>query len=111
MIELIPAEVVVRVDKREKLACKPCEGELVRAPQGNKVVSAGKLGPGLVATLVVDKYDDGLPLHRQKQRFDRLGLILPISTLADQVTWATDLLQPLWRAAMRSGATRAGDAP
>lgn len=100
VIELIPAEVVVRVDQREKLACKPCEGELVRAPSGDKVVSAGKLGSTLVATLVVDKYDDGLPLHRQKQRFDRMGLILPISTLADQVTWATDLLRPLWRAAI-----------
>jgi transposase len=99
VIELIPTQVVVRVDRREKLACIPCEGELVRAPQGDKVVSAGKLGSTLVATLVVDKYDDGLPLHRQKQRFERMGLVLPMSTLADQVTWGTDLLRPLWRAA------------
>lgn len=32
-----------------------------------------------------------------------MGLELSVSTLADQVTWvtwATDLLRPLWRAAM-----------
>ena len=29
VIELVPAEVIVRRDLREKLACAPCEGELV----------------------------------------------------------------------------------
>ncbi len=100
VIELIPAEVVVRRDAREKLACKRCEGELVRAPPGDKVVSGGKLGARLVAQLLVDKYWDGLPLHRQRQRFERMGLDISVSTLADQVTWATDLLRPLWRAAI-----------
>lgn len=99
VIELEPAKVVVRRDKREKLACKTCEGEIVRAPVGDKVVPGGKLGPRLVATLLVEKYYDGLPLHRQKQRFERMGLSLAVSTLADQVTWSTDLLRPLWRAA------------
>jgi transposase len=100
VIELVPAQVVVRVDRREKLACESCEGELVRAPLGDKVVAAGRLGSTLVAALLVDKYDDGLPLHRQKQRFERMGLKLPISTLADQVAWAADLLRPLWRLAV-----------
>lgn len=100
VIELVPAKVIVRVDRREKLACATCEGELVRAPVGDKVVSGGRLGSTLVATLVVDKYDDGLPLHRQKRRFERMGAELSVSTLADQVTWATDLMRPLWRTAI-----------
>ena len=99
IIDLLPAEVIVRVDRREKLACTECEGEIARAPVGDKVVAGGRLGSRLVAELLVDKYRDGLPLHRQKQRFERLGLSLPVSTLADQVTWASDLLRPLWRAA------------
>ena len=37
VVELIPAEVVVRVDRREKLACKSCDGEIVRAPVGDKI--------------------------------------------------------------------------
>lgn len=100
VVELIPAELVVRVDRREKLACTTCEGELTRAPLADKVVPAGKFGCALVAALVVDKYRDGLPLHRQRQRIKRLGLLVPVSTLADQVTWATDLLRALWRAAV-----------
>lgn len=100
VIDLIPAEVVVRVDRREKLGCETCEGELVRAPAGDKVVAAGKLGTTLVATLVAEKYRDGLPLNRQRERFGRLGFPVSNSTLADQVTWATDCLKPLWRAAM-----------
>lgn len=100
VIELVPAQVIVRVDKREKLACGACEGEIVRAPAGDKVVSGGRLGSTLVAVLLIDKYDDGLPLHRQKRRFERMGLPLSVSTLADQVTWGTDLLRPLWRAAV-----------
>jgi len=39
VIDLIPAEIVVRLDLREKLACRPCDGEVARAPQGDKVVS------------------------------------------------------------------------
>jgi transposase len=100
VIELVPAQLVVRRDAREKLACVDCDGELVRAPLGDKVVVGGKLGTRLVATLLVDKYEDGLPLHRQKWRFGRMGLALPVSTLADQVTWGTDLLRPLWRLAV-----------
>jgi transposase len=100
VVELIPAEVVVRIDRREKLACASCEGELVRAPVGDKVVCGGRLGTRLVSTLLVDKYHDGLPLNRQKERFERMGLSLPISTLADQVTWSSDLLRPLWRLAV-----------
>ena len=100
VIDLIPPEVIVRRDMREKLGCEDCDGELVRAPLGNKVVDGGRLGSTLVAVLVVDKYDDGLPLHRQKLRFERMGIGLPVSTLADQVTWSTDLLRPLWKAAI-----------
>jgi transposase len=100
VIDLIPAEVIVRRDMREKLGCEKCDGELVRAPRGDKVVDGGRLGSTLVAVLVIDKYDDGLPLHRQKLRFERMGIELPVSTLADQVTWGTDLLRPLWKAAI-----------
>jgi len=72
----------------------------VRAPIGDKVVPSGKLGLRLVIQMLVDKYLDGLPLHRQRARFARLGLDLAVSTLCDQVTWCTDLLRPLWRAAL-----------
>lgn len=100
VIDLIPAQVIVRRDMREKIACKACDAEVVRAPMGDKVVSSGKIGVGLAATLLAEKYVDGLPLHRQRERLARLGLDIAVSTLADQIMWSTDLLRPLWRAAL-----------
>ena len=98
VIDLIPAEVIVRLDKREVLACRPCEEEMVRAPMGDKVVTGGMYGARLVAELVKDKYDLGLPLYRQGGELKRLGLYMPSSSMADQVTWATELLRPIWMA-------------
>ncbi len=96
VIELIPAEVIVRLDRRELLACETCEAEVVRAPRGDKVVDGGIYGSYLVADLVVGKYWDSLPLHRQGQRLERLGLSMPSSSMADQIRWATELLEPVW---------------
>lgn len=98
VIELVPAEVIVRLDCREILACDKCDGEMVRAPMGDKVVEGGAYGSRLVADLVVNKYANGLPLYRIGEILERLGLSMPSSSMADQITWATDLLRPLWRA-------------
>ena len=96
VIELVPAEVIVRLDHRELLACKRCEAEVVRAPRGDKVVDGGIYGSRLVADLVVGKYWDSLPLNRQGQQLDRLGLSMPSSSMSDQIRWATELLEPIW---------------
>jgi transposase len=96
VIELVPAEVIVRLDRRELLACKSCEAEVVRAPRGDKVVEGGIYGSRLVADLVVGKYWDSLPLNRQGQQLERLGLSMPSSSMADQIQWATELLEPVW---------------
>lgn len=97
VIDLLPAEVIVRLDKREVLACAACDAEMVRAPLGDKVVEGGAYGSRLVGDLVVSKYRDGLPLHRKGQILKRLGLDMPRSSMADQIRWATELMQPLWR--------------
>jgi transposase len=52
-------------------------------------------GPGLLAHVLVSKYADHLPLYRQSQIFDREGLDLDRSTLADWVGKSTALLEPL----------------
>lgn len=96
VIELVPAEVIVRVDCREVLACPACDGEMTRAPMGDKVIEGGAYGARLVGQLVVEKYWDGLPLHRQADQLERLGLSMPSSSMADQITWATELLRPIW---------------
>lgn len=100
MIELVPAQLIVRRDRREKLACETCEAEVVRAPVGDKVVEGGRCGPMLVATMLYDKYYDGLPWHRQVKRFEKMGWKMPVSTATDQAKWAAERLQPLWKIAL-----------
>jgi transposase len=101
-LELQPAVLVVRQDIREKLACEDCEGELCRAPLPERVVTGGRLGVKLVACMVVDKYYDGLALHRQLPRFRRLGASLPLSTLVDQVRHVAEAAKPLQLAAIEA---------
>ena len=97
VIDLIPGEVIVRLDIKEIVGCDDCDAELQRAPMGDKVVSGGAYGSTLVADLVVGKYKKGLPLSRQGEALAHMGLSMPSSSMADQITWATDLLRPIWR--------------
>jgi len=48
--------------------------------------------------MIIDKYIDYLPLHRQMQRLDRSGVKLPYSTLTDWVGAAANLITPLYDA-------------
>lgn len=107
VIELIPAEVIVRVDLREVLVCEPCEGELARAPLGDKVIAGGIYGAALVSTLLIRKYDHGMTLHRQREELLRLGLDMPSASMSDQIAWITDLLYPIWHE-LQSSVLKAG---
>jgi transposase len=100
VVELIPAQIYIRRDMREKRACQTCEAAVVRAPRGDKIVVGGQLGCSVVAQILTDKYDLGIPLNRQRKTFERMGLPLSISTLCDQVKWGTELLRPLWQEAI-----------
>jgi transposase len=96
VLELEPAKLYVRRDKRLKRTCRPCDGPIVRAPRGDKVVVGGQFGCGFVASLLYQKYEQGLPLHRQRKDLARMGIKVSTSTLCDQVKWASELLTPLW---------------
>ncbi|MEO1334844.1 MAG: IS66 family transposase [Myxococcota bacterium] len=102
VLELEPAKVFVRRDRRETLTCDTCETpQITRAPRGDRVVEGGRFGLRIVAQMLVDKFRDGLPLQRQRERYRRLGVDLSVSTLADQIGWGAELLKPLWRALQR----------
>lgn len=52
-------------------------------------------GPGLLAHVLVAKYCDHLPLHRQAEIYAREDIDLPRSTLADMVGQTARLVRPL----------------
>ena len=91
-----PAEVFVIEHQRVKYACRCCEGEVVIAPKPPQPLDRGLPGPGLGAQLIVDKYQDHIPLYRSEGRFARLGFILPRSTMCDWMAAFAQRLTPLY---------------
>jgi transposase len=55
-------------------------------------------GAGLLAQIVIDKYVDHLPLHRQQERFKREGVNIAYSTITDWLSNTCKLIEPLYDA-------------
>ncbi|MBV0893029.1 IS66 family transposase [Paracoccus sp. Z118] len=93
-LEYVPGRFIVNRIVRPRLTCACCE-RFVQAPLPSRPIERGRPGPGLLAHVLVRKYADHLPLYRQSQIFEREGLDLDRSTLADWVGKSTALLEPL----------------
>lgn len=84
VLEKIPARLKVIRHIRPKLSCRACE-RIIQSPAPELPIEKGRPGPGLVASVVVGKYLDGLPLYRQSAIFLREGIEIERATLADWV--------------------------
>ncbi len=79
--------------RRDELDAVP-----LTAPLAPKLLDRGILAPGLLAHVLVSKYADHLPLHRQQDiYYQRHGVYLPRQTLARGVELAADWLRPIVR--------------
>ncbi|MCK6549866.1 IS66 family transposase [Myxococcota bacterium] len=96
-LEFIPAKVVRRVDQREVAACQVCEGYVARPPAPNKIIEGGRYGPTLVATIIGEKFEDGVPLYRKRQQLLRIGFDMPYSSMVTQVETVADTFESVWR--------------
>lgn len=94
-LERIPGKLFVRQYVRPKYA-KPQGDGVVIAELPARPIDKGIPGPGLLAQIVIDKYTDHLPIHRQIQRFEREGIKLSSSTLTDWIGATCALLEPLY---------------
>ena len=93
-LEYVPARFKVIRTVRPKLSCGGCS-QIVQAPAPSRPIDRGLAGPGLLAHVLVAKYADHLPLYRQAEIYEREGVELDRSTLADWVGGASRTLQPL----------------
>jgi transposase len=100
VLEYIPASFKVIQHVRPKMSCRACE-TVVQAPMPSLPIERGRPGPGLIANVLVSKYCDHTPLHRQSVIHARQGVELDRSTLADWVGQAVFLLAPLAEAIAR----------
>lgn len=97
VLEYEPGELYVKQYRRIKYA-KPNNSGVVIGELPVRPLEKAMAGEGLLAQIIIDKYVDHLPLHRQMQRFERVGVKLPYSTLTDWVGSTCKLLEPLFEA-------------
>lgn len=90
-LEYRPASYFIRRFIRYKYAPKSKEGILIGSLPA-RLIDKGIAGPGLVASILVDKYMDHLPLYRQQQRLKRENIPIAASTIEG---WARQGLEVL----------------
>ena len=93
-LEVIPRQWKVVQHVREKFTCRDCE-KISEAPAPFHTTPRGWAGPSLLAMILFEKFGQHQPLNRQADRYDREGVPLSLSTLADQVGAGCAVLEPI----------------
>ena len=114
ILDLIAAQLKVVQIARLKKSCRRCE-RMVQMPAPSRPIPGSMAGAGLLAHILVSKFDDHLPLYRQNEIFARMGADIPDSTLVDWCGRAMKVLAPLIERieadVMASGLLHADDTP
>src|SRR3984893_18389280 len=95
-LDIVPAQLRVKVLCRPRYGCRGCEGAVVQAPAPERPIDGGMATEALIAHVVVSKFCDSLPLYRQAQMLKRQGITLDRSTLSTWVGRACWWLKPLY---------------
>ena len=94
LLEMITSQLQVIETARLKKSCRQCE-TIVQPAAPTRPIPRGMAGPGLLAHILVAKYDDHLPLYRQGEILARQGADIPRATLIDWCGQAMTALRPL----------------
>jgi transposase len=96
-LDIIPAKVYVIQHVKKKYACKYCEETIKTAPMPAQPIPRSIASPGLLSHVLVSKFEDHLPLHRQEQMLRRIGIDIPRATLCLWVIRSAELFKPMMR--------------
>jgi transposase len=94
-LEIIPAKIYVIEHIRRKYACKTCQTTIKLAKQPRPPIPRSIAASGLLSHVLVSKFQDHLPLHRQETILRRIGVDIPRTTLSLWVIKCAALLFPL----------------
>jgi transposase len=94
-LDVVPRQWFVTEHVREKFSCRSCE-KIAQPPAPFHAIARGFAGPSLLAMILVDKYANHQPLNRQSEQYEREGIELPLSTMADHVGACAAVLMPLY---------------
>ena len=94
-LEFVPAHFIEHEYHCAKYACGSCKQGVSTAPAPAPVFERSGADASVLAHVVVSKYADHTPLHRLHRIYERSGVDIPVSTLADWVARAADCVAPL----------------
>lgn len=94
-LNYIPATMEVIRNVRPKYACPQCEEGVHIAPLPLQPIPKSMAAPGLLAQVAISKYGDALPLYRQSTIFERVGIELSRTTMANWMIAVGRLVQPM----------------
>ena len=69
MLDLVPAQLRVKVVCRPRYGCRACEGTVVQAPAPERPIDGGMATEALVAHVVVSKFCDSRVSRTHRQRW------------------------------------------
>lgn len=95
VLEVKAAQFYVKRYVRGKYARKNEEGVAI-APLPARVIDKGIAGASVLAMLIISKFIDHLPVHRQLAIFKRIGVELKYNTVLDWGNQCLDVLTPLY---------------
>lgn len=95
ILELTPAEFYVKRYVRPKYARPNGEGILIGLLP-DRVIEKGIPSESVIAQMSIDKYVYGLPLHRQIDKYRKMGVNIPASSASDWLMKGWKHLVPLW---------------
>jgi transposase len=101
-LEYVPAVLKVLVHVRCKYACRGCASGVVTAPIPAQPLPKSRASPGLLAYILVSKFQDHLPFYRQEQIAERLGFPLSRGTACQWLVKCAALLRPLYAALVKA---------
>jgi transposase len=90
-IEVIERKYLIKRHKRQKYSCKCCN-KITTAKGGVKLTPGGEYSIQLATQIACDKFEDHLPLERQRKQMKRAGINVDVKTLYGQTEHLYNLL-------------------
>jgi transposase len=94
-LDIIPVQLIVKEHVRARYACRKCYGTIKVADIPAQPIDKGIASSGLLAHLIVEKFDYYLPCYRLEKWFTRQGVDISRSTIVGWFYKCGILLEPL----------------
>lgn len=101
-IKIIPAQAVIVKHVQFIYSCRRCERNEIStpiktAPMPSPVLPGSLASPSSISYIMTQKFVEGLPLYRQEQQWERLGVEISRQTMANWMIQASERwLRPIY---------------